>query len=271
MSKQSDLKIRLVTGILGSAVFAASLILSEYSYLVILFLGINLCLIEFHAIVKSSASIQKVNSFLISNVILGLSYGITKDLIPSSYLIVLIPLFILVFFTELYRNLKNPFSNIAFTLLGIVYIAIPFSLVNMVSFVGNTYHWQIIIGYFLLLWTSDTMAYFSGKYFGKNKLFERISPKKTWEGTIGAMICTIGMALLVSNYFTMLSPTNWIVMAVITVAFGGMADLVESLLKRSFDIKDSGTMLPGHGGFLDRFDGLLLSIPLIATYLILFA
>lgn len=270
MSKTSDLKIRLVTGILGSAVFAGSLIFSEYSFQVILFLGINLCLIEFYNMVKTAAAPQKAIGFLVSNVILGLSYGITKDYIPSNYLIILVPLFSLIFFAELYRNKSNPFTNIGYTFLGIIYIAIPFSLVNVVSFVGGTYYWEIIIGYFLILWTSDTMAYFSGKYFGRNKLFERISPKKTWEGSIGALVCTIGMALLLSNYFTMIDRTDWIIIAIITVIFGGMADLVESLLKRSFEIKDSGTMLPGHGGFLDRFDGLLLSMPLIATYLVFF-
>lgn len=269
MSNSSNFQQRLITGILGAAVFVGSVIFHEYSFLVILFLGINLCITEFYTLVQSAAKVQKVMGYTISNIILALSYGITKGFFPSTYLMLLIPLTCIVFFAELYRKLDNPFTNIAFTLLGILYIAVPFSLVNAVSFVEGTYHWQIIIGYFLILWTSDSMAYFCGRLFGKTKLFERISPKKTWEGSIGALLFSIGMAYLLSIYFTMLPVSSWIVIAIITVISGGMADLVESLLKRSFDIKDSGTLLPGHGGFLDRFDGMLLSIPLIATYLVI--
>lgn len=120
-----------------------------------------------------------------------------------------------------------------------------------------------------MLWTNDTGAYLAGRFFGKHKLFERISPKKTWEGSIGGGILTIGVAFILSVYFTNLDQTNWIVLAILVAVFGGLGDLVESMLKRSLNIKDSGNLLPGHGGILDRFDGLLLSIPFIYSYLYL--
>jgi phosphatidate cytidylyltransferase len=131
----------------------------------------------------------------------------------------------------------------------------------------DTYSYQIILGFFILLWTNDTGAYLSGKYFGKHKLFERISPKKTWEGSIGGGILTLAFAYVLSIYFTNLNITNWLIIGVLIAVFGGLGDLVESMLKRSLGIKDSGKLLPGHGGILDRFDGLLLSVPFVYGYL----
>ena len=124
----------------------------------------------------------------------------------------------------------------------------------------------ILVGYFIFTWIYDTAAYLYGRQFGKHKLFERISPKKTWEGTIAGVIVTflssIGLYFLVN----ILPLTDWLVLATIVVVFGTHGDLVESLLKRSLNIKDSGTILPGHGGILDRFDTMLISAPFVFLY-----
>jgi phosphatidate cytidylyltransferase len=126
------------------------------------------------------------------------------------------------------------------------------------------------MGFFLLLWTNDTGAYLAGKSFGKHKLFERISPKKTWEGSIGGLALAIAVAYGVSFLptFVDITKTDWLVIGFLVAVFGSFGDLFESLLKRNLKIKDSGTILPGHGGVLDRFDGLFLAVPAMFFYLL---
>ncbi len=140
----------------------------------------------------------------------------------------------------------------------------------MIAFSQGRYHPLIVIGILLLTWASDTGGYFAGTAFGKTKLFQSISPKKSWEGLIGGAILTLVIAYLISLFADFLPLWKWMVMGVITVVAGTYGDLVESLFKRSIKIKDSGQTLPGHGGFLDRFDALLLSLPFIAAFLKLF-
>jgi len=146
----------------------------------------------------------------------------------------------------------------------------PFALLNIATFEEGFYNYEIILGSLLILWASDTGAYAAGTLFGKHRLFERISPKKSWEGFWGGAALATAMTYGLSLFFTTLSVTDWIVIDVIIVIGGTYGDLVESLLKRSIEIKDSGDSLPGHGGFLDRFDGLLISAPFIVAYLEIF-
>ena len=157
--------------------------------------------------------------------------------------------------------------NIAYTFLGIIYVALPFALICVLSMVLGRYSWQIVLGCLFLLWASDTGAYFAGTNFGKTKLFERVSPKKSWEGSIGGFILAMFIAYILSIYFEDIEGWKWYVIGAIIVIAGTYGDLVESLFKRSIKIKDSGSVIPGHGGFLDRFDGLLLSVPFIIAFL----
>ena len=180
-----------------------------------------------------------------------------------------IPLFFLSFILELYRNKLSPMINIAMTTLGFYYIALPFSLLIYFAKPDVMHFWGmpvILVGYFIFTWIYDTAAYLYGRQFGKHKLFERISPKKTWEGTIAGVIVTllssVGLYFLVRD----LPLTDWLALAIIVLVFGTHGDLVESLLKRSLNIKDSGTILPGHGGILDRFDTMLISAPFVFLY-----
>lgn len=180
-----------------------------------------------------------------------------------------IPLFFFSFILEIYRKKANPLLNIATTSMGYLYIALPFSLLN--AFSGNDvthYHGlpALLTGYFALTWIYDTGAYLFGKQFGKHKFFERISPKKTWEGTLSgaiiAYLATWGISFLVKE----IPAVDWFVMASLIILFGTHGDLAESLIKRNLNIKDSGNILPGHGGILDRFDTILLSIPFVFLY-----
>jgi phosphatidate cytidylyltransferase len=140
-------------------------------------------------------------------------------------------------------------------------------LLNIIVFSSGQYRFHIIFGILFILWASDTGAYFSGILFGKKKLFKRVSPKKTWEGSIGGAILALLFAYGFSKYFNDLTLIQWLVAALIIVIAGVYGDLVESLFKRSIAIKDSGTSIPGHGGFLDRFDGLLLASPFVAAFI----
>ncbi len=183
--------------------------------------------------------------------------------------IIPIPLFFLSFVFEIYRNKPNPLMNVATTTMGFLYIALPFSLLlyfnrpDVIHFHGMP---VILVGYFAFTWLYDTSAYLYGKQFGKHKLFERISPKKSWEGTVAgtavSLLAAFGLHFLVPE----LPLINWISLACLVIFFGTFGDLVESLFKRSLNIKDSGTILPGHGGILDRFDTMLISAPFVFLY-----
>jgi phosphatidate cytidylyltransferase len=201
----------------------------------------------------------------------------------------LLPLFFLPFFIELYRKKENPFSNIGWTFLGIIYVAVPFAMLVLAFTPGVLYHridhtsWSTFRTYdyrplltiFVLIWISDTMAYVCGRLFGKHKLWERISPKKTWEGFIGGFIFTVVAGGMIGNWILYNKhdynqELKWICIAAVISVSGMLGDLVESLFKRSINVKDSGTILPGHGGILDRFDALLLATPFaLFTYWLL--
>jgi phosphatidate cytidylyltransferase len=145
-------------------------------------------------------------------------------------------------------------------------VAVPFALINIAAFHNGVYNFEIIWGCLFILWATDTGAYFAGTYFGKRKLFERISPKKSWEGAVGGAILALIFAVGIAYFFKSFLMWQWLVIAAIIIVGGVYGDLVESLLKRSIEIKDSGDSLPGHGGFLDRFDGLLISAPSIVAF-----
>lgn len=166
------------------------------------------------------------------------------------------------FIVELFLSSKNPFQNIACYLLGFFYICFPFVFLDWtVEGDDSSYSPNRVFGLLLLVWTNDTMAYFIGSQLGKHKLFERISPKKTWEGTIGGGICTMLIAWGLSFYFKDFTTPQWVALAAVAAVFGTLGDLVESMLKRSVGVKDSGNLLPGHGGLLDRFDAFIFALP----------
>jgi phosphatidate cytidylyltransferase len=183
-----------------------------------------------------------------------------------------LPLIFISFILEIYRNRPNPLINISTTILGFLYIALPLSLLTFFA-QPDAKHFMgfpvILTGYFGFTWIYDTAAYLYGKQFGKHKFFERISPKKTWEGTIAGGVVTLLAAYGLHFVVPDLPLTDWLVLASMVVFFGTHGDLAESLLKRSLNIKDSGNILPGHGGILDRFDTMLISTPFVFLYFFL--
>jgi phosphatidate cytidylyltransferase len=209
---------------------------------------------------------------LVGVMICVLAYFVETDQISMGNYFLICPASSMIFLIKLYkkRDMK-PFTNIGFTFLGIIYVAMPFALLIILALRGSTFHPMTITGCLLLLWASDIGAYFAGTYFGRRKLFERVSPKKSWEGALGGAAAAALIALGLAFYAPELRPWQWYCVGGIIVVTGTYGDLVESLFKRSIAIKDSGSSIPGHGGFLDRFDGLLLAAPFIITFLKLFA
>ncbi|WP_026897416.1 phosphatidate cytidylyltransferase [Daejeonella oryzae] len=262
------MKTRAITGFFFVAVMLASVLLGAYAFTLFFLILSVLSVEEFYKLVSTETvkPQKRWGSALAISIYLPLSLYFFKDE-PLIYVLICVPVIILIIVAELYRKHLNPFHNIAYTLFGVIYAVLPFCFFYGLAFTDGTYSGNYPLGFLILLWASDTGAYLFGVNFGKHKLFERHSPKKTWEGFFGGMITSAAAALIFSFYFTELSPLNWIVISVIIVTGGTLGDLSESMLKRSLSAKDSGTMLPGHGGILDRFDGLLLAAPLVFVYL----
>ncbi|MDX9930357.1 MAG: phosphatidate cytidylyltransferase [Bacteroidales bacterium] len=223
-------------------------------------------------------------------VVTGIITGITVFLISSlvaaniisrNWFLLLIPMLAVVMVIELYRNVEKPFDSLAHTYFSILYTVIPFSMMPFSAFYREglpslinqsliTFSPGIVIGFFILLWTNDTAAYLVGITLGKHRLFERISPKKSWEGFIGGIVVTAAMAYLISGWLGVVEKSGWVIIGVIISVTGTYGDLIESMLKRSIGVKDSGSIMPGHGGFLDRFDSVVISFPMVYLFIAVF-
>jgi len=272
LNKYNNLTQRIVTGVLGSAAIIAGVSINEWTYCAVFFIICLFSLLEFYKLAGLDGLVpQKWFGTLCGVAIFLLSFSIERGSTSYRYYFLIFPIVSCVYMIKLYKKFeRKPFTNIAFTFLGIVYVAVPFALLNVAAYENNVYNFEIIFGCLFILWASDTGAYFAGTFLGKRKLFERISPKKSWEGFFGGALLALIFAYGLSRYLHTLSPVQWMVIGVIIIVGGTFGDLVESLLKRSIEIKDSGTSIPGHGGFLDRFDGLLISAPFIVAYLEIF-
>lgn len=272
----SDIRQRFVTGVFFTLILLASIYFGKYSFTLLFLVITALGLREFYKLVRGGGFDIPVNTGVIigSLFYLILTLYLHKMLVQI-WIILIVPLIFFVFISELFRKSETPIINIAIVLAGILYFALPMVLLSYLAYPPAGYegyelfHYNpnVIIGFFLLLWTSDSFAYVFGVKFGKHWLFERVSPKKSWEGSIGGAAFCYLCAYLLSLYFVELSLVQWIVVASIVIVFGTLGDLVQSMFKRSMNVKDTGTILPGHGGILDRFDGVLLSVPFVMIYL----
>jgi phosphatidate cytidylyltransferase len=273
INSYSNLVQRVITAIIGAAIIISGSIISPWLYFLIFGLIQVFSQMEFYKLsgLDGMLPLKSYGTFL-GIVIFTISFVTGMGLLDDEFYFLIFPLASLVFFIKLYRKSdKKPFTGIAFTFLGIFYVAVPFALLNVAAFsVDGSFHYEVIIGSLFILWASDSGAYFAGTKFGKTKLFERVSPKKSWEGFLGGAASALLVAYVLSKYFNSLQEWQWLCIAAIIIIAGTYGDLIESLFKRSIEIKDSGKTLPGHGGFMDRFDGLLLSAPFIAAFLKIF-
>ncbi len=264
------MKTRAITGFFFIIIMLGSLLTGPYVFALFYTILGFLCLIEFYKLI-TKAGIKP--NLAIGGFIGGLSlcyyaYGCVYGFGRTNFVILPV-LACLVFIFQLYQKSKQPFTDIGYTFLGIIYTVLPFICFFSIAFITGEYNSHLALGFFLMLWSSDTGAYLFGVKFGKSKLFERHSPKKSWEGFLGGVFTSVLTAIIISQYFFEYDMIHWIVMALIISCFGTMGDLVESMFKRSINVKDSGNILPGHGGVLDRFDGLLISAPIVYVYLYL--
>lgn len=266
-----NLFIRLFSSVVFVIVLLGGILINEYLYVVVFTLVTVLAQTEsYHLFEKTGNHPQKYYGIFVGLTIYLISFFMARgDIPPSSYFIAIF-LILFLFIFEIYQDREDNFLCIAFTIFGIVYVVIPMSILNFIAFpgIGNgIYTYKYVLALFIIIWLNDTGAYLIGSKFGKTKLFKRISPKKTWEGTIGGAVFAIIASYVISLYFKELSLPEWLVFALVIVVFGGYGDLVESGLKRRAGIKDSGTIMPGHGGILDRFDSTLFAAPMIFLYL----
>lgn len=268
LNRYNNLTQRLITAVVGSIVLIFCVVYNQWTYFGIFLFVTLITLFEFYKLIIANGILPlKYLGTFSGGLIYILSFLIESKQIDSDWYYSIFPVVSLIYFIKLYkRNEQHPFTNIGFTFLGVLYIALPFALLNIIAFSNGSYNYEYVLGPLLLLWASDTGAYFAGVNFGRTKLFERVSPKKSWEGSMGGAMLSIMMAYVLSMFFTELMLWQWMSVAGIIIITGTYGDLVESLFKRSMEIKDSGTKLPGHGGFLDRFDGLLLSVPFIIIF-----
>lgn len=268
-----NLLTRSITGLFFVFLIVSSIIISSISFFILFFLVVMFGMWEFfHLAEKADIKPQKYVAIIIGLLLYTGNYLYARKIVDLNIFLIFIPLVFFTFIFEIYKNDKKPFSNIAYTILGIIYVAVPFSLFNYFTFSGENisnvvYNSNILLGVFVLLWIFDSACYVFGVTLGKNRLFERISPKKSWEGFIGGAIVTVFAGIKLTNYIPVLERTDWIVISIIIIIAGTYGDLTESLFKRSISIKDSGKILPGHGGILDRFDSIILASPMIFTYL----
>lgn len=227
-----------------------------------------------------------VNAQIAPGIFTGASVYIISTLIASGlikdvYFLLLILLAFILIINELFRKQEKPFDSIAHTFFAIIYIAVPFSLFPFTAFSRTgldsllnhdciVFSPGIVIGFLLLLWANDTGAYLTGITLGRHRLMERISPKKSWEGFFGGLVISVAAAWLFSGWLGGVSTSGWIIIALIISVAGTFGDLTESMLKRSTGVKDSGSVMPGHGGFLDRFDSALISFPLVYLFISIF-
>jgi phosphatidate cytidylyltransferase len=266
----NNLAQRTITGLIGAAVLIGGIIYSEQTFLILLIFISTMSLLEFYRVSENETTKPQRTMGIIINILIFIP-PLIQNIFQTGFnllpLIIILPY--IIFIRELYLKKEKPLINISVTLLGIIYISLPLFCLYLISFHGITggYQYECIFGYFFIMWANDIGAYFAGTWFGKHKLFERISPKKTWEGFFGGLIFSLLIAYGIAHFFINFSFMQWMIIAAIILVTGTLGDLVESMFKRSIGIKDSGSVLPGHGGFLDRFDGLFISAPFVFFFL----
>lgn len=267
---------RAITGILFVAVLIGCILYDPLTFGALFVIISALAIREFGHLLNQAegVSINKTITMLGGAYLFLAVMGFCIDTAGGSK--IFIPYLLLVLYlivSELYRKKENPVLNWAYSMLSQLYIALPFAMLNVLAFQNDpetssvSYNPILPLSIFIFIWLNDTGAYCVGSMIGKHRLFERISPKKSWEGSIGGGVLAIASAFVLAHFFPFMTMMEWAGLALVVVVFGTWGDLTESLLKRQLKIKDSGNILPGHGGILDRFDSALMAIPAAVVYL----
>jgi phosphatidate cytidylyltransferase len=272
----SELVKRALTGVLIVLVLITVICSGQLGLILLVLLLSIMGLWEFYSLVETGGHRPlKITGVFSGTAITFIVSLFSHGFVDENYLVLIVPLLSIVLLVELFRMSDNPIVNAGITLLGVFYVALPFALINFLAYPPvqqesdnmAQYSPNILLGFFFLLWTNDSFAYLFGVKLGKRKLYEAVSPKKSWEGSFGGALFCLVCGYFISQYFQELQLFQWMVISALVIIFGTLGDLVQSQFKRNMKVKDSGTILPGHGGILDRFDGVLIAIPFIFVYL----
>jgi phosphatidate cytidylyltransferase len=270
--QRSDLLQRSITAFLFVVVMLAGVLGGREMFVIVFGLAAALSLWEFASIIFLKGDLRHKLATLFVGLMpyVFLAFYHLND-IETSITAILFSILLTVFslfISELYARSELPFQNVGIILLGGAYIGVPFLVLNLIAFESGTYDFRTVLALMVFTWANDTGAYLLGRQFGRTKLMPTVSPKKTWEGALGGLLTALIVGFGISRLFNNLELMDWLILATIVVIFGSYGDLVESMLKRSYQRKDSGTFLPGHGGILDRFDSFMYMLPFAATYLL---
>lgn len=280
--KKKNLIVRSISGVIFLAIMIVGMTIRPDAFIFLFTLITGMTIWEYTGLVNE---LEDVTINRLISTIAGMYFFLAVAAVRTGVVdnfVIFVPYILSIvylFISELYTKNKNAINDWAYTMLGQMYIAMPFALINILAFEispdGTMHHFDKLLplSVFIFLWVNDTGAYCSGSLFGKRKLFPRISPGKSWEGSIGGGILVLIVAAII-GYFAnkgdnphSLNIIQWMGLGLIVVFFGTWGDLVESLFKRTLGIKDSGNIMPGHGGMLDRFDSSLMAIPAAVIYL----
>lgn len=275
--KMKNLTVRTLSGAVLAAVMLSAIVWSQWSFGLLLAALTVGGMLEFYALARRRdlapqtfvGVVAGLMLFALNFVYVCDDFDVWADLslfrFGLVFLLLLVPA---MFFCELWRRRENPQANISVTLAGIFYVALPFSLLcYFPRLASDGWEPRVMLGYLFIVWANDVFAYLVGMTIGSHRLCERLSPKKSWEGFFGGLAGAVAMGVSVARWLGS-SPTAWAGLALVAALTAVLGDLVESMFKRSAEVKDSGALIPGHGGVLDRFDALLLSAPFVFAYMI---
>ncbi len=271
----NNFTVRTLSGAVYVAIVIGSILLGKVAFFALFAFISSYTLFEFYRLCCQGETKPQFGLGIITSLtIYVLVFLCNQNIVDSRFFFILTPLFIMIPIVEMLRNKSHNILNIVYTIFGIIYISIPFSFLNLIlSPVKNMpelYKPEIMIGLFVIIWASDAGAYIFGRMLGKHKLIPKISPNKTWEGAIGGTLFAILISTTFFSFFDYFSILNIVAMTLVTVIAGTFGDLTESMIKRFFDVKDSGKIMPGHGGLFDRFDSLLFAAPIYYIFISLF-
>lgn len=272
-----NLLIRALTGIVFVAVIVGAICIYPISFMIIFGLITLAILWEFYGLVEhyDNKPLKRFLYSLAGMYLFCASFAYAQQMIDGVIFLPYLFFLICIVIAELYYKDVNPIKNWALTFFAQFYCAGSFSLLAFISTIsdgggGVRYYPYFVLAIFVFVWLNDTGAYLVGSLLGKHRLFERISPKKSWEGFWGGFVVAVAASQIFAHYIPQVSWYIWLGFAIVVVVFGTFGDLVESLMKRTLEVKDSGRVLPGHGGMLDRFDSVLLAVPAAYIYMELF-
>ena len=284
--KMKNLMVRTLSGAVLAVVVLGAVMWSQWSFGALLLAMLVGGMLEFYGLAEKQGNApQRILGTAAGIVLFALNFAFVSDdieilggasqalasgtacmpLAISTRFFLLIPA---MFICELYRKQQNPASGIGTTLMGVCYIALPLSLMCYIPIIGSDV-WTpwVMIFYIFIIWANDVFAYLVGMSLGRHRMFERLSPKKSWEGFFGGLAGAVAMGYVAARVLDA-DVWAWLGLALVAAATGVLGDLVESMFKRAAGVKDSGNLIPGHGGVLDRFDAMLLSAPFVFVYML---